>query len=209
VTSTEERDDGIARLLVLLAERGEGTELGPARGRAGIGRVSRQQAEQFARRLAATYQERYPLLLRFAVRRVGDHARAEDAVQAAFEKVLRRHAGDAPEILNLDAYVFTAVSNEINRELRGVIGQRDRQSDADVAETAGPGDLSASVAEALLLRRELARLSPREREAVVIRLQWQLSVEETAEVMGVSPGSVKRYTFDGLRRLRERLATAV
>jgi RNA polymerase sigma-70 factor (ECF subfamily) len=44
---------------------------------------------------------------------------------------------------------------------------------------------------------------------VVIRLQWQLSVEETAQVMGLSSGAVKRYTSDGLRRLRERLgATA-
>lgn len=35
--------------------------------------------------------------------------------------------------------------------------------------------------------------------------QWQLSISETADVMRLSQGAVKRYTADGLRRLRERL----
>jgi hypothetical protein len=33
-----------------------------------------------------------------------------------------------------------------------------------------------------------------------------LSVDDAAQVMGLSAGAVKRYTADGLRRLRERLA---
>jgi RNA polymerase sigma factor (sigma-70 family) len=202
-----EPDTGLVGLLTLLADRGEGTVLGlPPRGRMGITRVSRTQADQFAHRLAEAYRERFPTLVRFATRKVGDHTRAEDVVQRAFEKVLRRHAGDAPEITNLDAYVLTAVCNEINRELRSYIGQRERDAGTDSADSPALGDVSARVTEALVLRRELDRLAPRERQAVVIRMQWQLSVAETAEVMGLSAGAVKRYTADGLHRLRERMA---
>jgi RNA polymerase sigma-70 factor (ECF subfamily) len=52
------------------------------------------------------------------------------------------------------------------------------------------------------LRRALDVLTPREREAVVLRHVFRCGVGESAEIMGVSVGAVKRYTFDGLRRLR-------
>jgi hypothetical protein len=38
------------------------------------------------------------------------HGRSEDVVQRAFEKILRGYRADRPEISNIDAYVFTAVS---------------------------------------------------------------------------------------------------
>jgi RNA polymerase sigma factor (sigma-70 family) len=174
--------------------------------------VSRVDAAAFAERLATAYRERSPAMIRYATRKVGDPGRAEDVVQRAFEKILRRQQGDPPEITNMQAYVLTAVCNEINRELREVIPARanvsiddpDRTDDAPSA----PVDVSTQVADAAVLRDALAALSPREREAVVIRMQWQLSVAEAAEVMQLSTGAVKRYTSDGLRRLRERLDPA-
>lgn len=203
----------LSRLLDAAAERGEGTVLGLVPpGRSRIGRVSRLDPATFAERLAAAYRERSPAMVSYARRKVGDQGRAEDVVQRAFEKILRRQQGDPPEITNMQAYVLTAVCNEINRELREVIPARadvsiddpDRGDDAPRA----PVDVSAQVADAAVLRDALAALSPREREAVVIRMQWQLSVAEAAEVMQLSTGAVKRYTSDGLRRLRERLDPA-
>lgn len=212
VESSEELER-VGALLEGLADRGEGFILGlvPA-GRAGIRRVSKALAEEFERRLVQAYRDRMPMLVRYAARKVGDHGRAEDVVQRAFEKVLRRHRQDGPEISNLDAYLLTATCNEVNRELRSVIPDRQRlvaESDSDHAELSGHRpDVSAQVADALAVRAALAELPAREREAVVMRLQWQLSVAEAAEVMHLSSGAVKRYTADGLRRLRERLAVA-
>jgi RNA polymerase sigma factor (sigma-70 family) len=203
----------LSRLLQAAAEQGEGTVLGLVPpGRSRIGRVSRVDSAAFAERLAAAYRERSPAMVRYATRKVGDPGRAEDVVQRAFEKILRRQQGDPPEITNMQAYVLTAVCNEINRELREVIPARanvsiddpDRNDDSPSA----PVDISTQVADAAVLRDALAALSPREREAVIIRMQWQLSVAEAAEVMQLSAGAVKRYTSDGLRRLRERLDPA-
>jgi RNA polymerase sigma factor (sigma-70 family) len=203
----------LARLLQTAAERGEGTVLGLVpHGRSRIGRVSRTDAAAFAERLAAAYRERSPAMVRYATRKVGDPGRAEDVVQRAFEKILRRQQGDPPEITNMQAYVLTAVCNEINSELREVIPARANVSiddpDRDAEAPSAPTDVSTQVTDAALLRDALAALSPREREAVVIRMQWQLSVAEAAEVMHLSTGAVKRYTSDGLRRLRERLDPA-
>ncbi|WP_028927536.1 RNA polymerase sigma factor, partial [Pseudonocardia acaciae] len=190
-------------LLVRLADQGDGTVLGLVPpGRAGIRRVSRALAEEFERRLVQAYRDRMPMLVRYAARKVGDHGRAEDVVQRAFEKVLRRQRQDSPEISNLDAYLLTATCNEVNRELRSVIPDRQRlvaEDDSGHAELPSQRpDVSAQVADALAVRAALAELPPREREAVVMRLQWQLSVAEAAEVMHLSSGAVKRYTADGL-----------
>ncbi|GCE78307.1 RNA polymerase sigma factor [Cellulomonas biazotea] len=55
--------------------------------------------------------------------------------------------------------------------------------------------------------RALAGLTPRERACVVLRQVEDLSVHETASVLGLSEGAVKRYTSDGLRRLDAALGT--
>ena len=52
------------------------------------------------------------------------------------------------------------------------------------------------------LVRALRRLSPRERECVVLRHYLDLSEKQTAEALGISVGSVKSYTMHGLRGLR-------
>ena len=49
----------------------------------------------------------------------------------------------------------------------------------------------------------LARLTPRQRSAVVLRYYDDLSERDTADALGVSIGTVKSTTHDALRRMRE------
>ena len=49
--------------------------------------------------------------------------------------------------------------------------------------------------------RALADLTQRERACVVLRHLEDLSVRETAGLLGISEGAVKRYTSDGVARL--------
>ncbi|QFG67722.1 SigE family RNA polymerase sigma factor [Ornithinimicrobium pratense] len=56
------------------------------------------------------------------------------------------------------------------------------------------------------LVRALQRLSPRERECVVLRHYIDLSEKDTAATLGISVGSVKSYTSKGLTSLRPLLA---
>jgi RNA polymerase sigma factor (sigma-70 family) len=53
------------------------------------------------------------------------------------------------------------------------------------------------------LQTALASLAPRQRAAVVLRVMEDLSEAETAELLGISVGSVKAYVSRGLERLRE------
>lgn len=60
-----------------------------------------------------------------------------------------------------------------------------------------------STADRLLVREALSRLTDRQRMAVILRYLEDLSVEQTAELMRCSPGTVKKLAARGLAALRE------
>ncbi len=59
------------------------------------------------------------------------------------------------------------------------------------------------------MRDALRRLSDRQRAAVVLRFLEDLSVDQTAELMNCSPGTVKKLTARALTALRDRLGSDV
>ena len=69
-------------------------------------------------------------------------------------------------------------------------------------------DHMREVDDRLLVIAALAELPPRQRATVVLRYYDELSVEETAEVLGCTPGTVKSQTARGLDALRARLVAA-
>jgi len=158
-------------------------------------------------------------LVRLAVVLTGDRGTAEDIVQDAFLGLYRRwdHLADTTAPL---AYLRVSVLNGCRTALR----RRSRfwlGAAADVAETAtsetNDGSVSpfAESAEARALLSDeqrvvaaaLRKLPRRQREALVLRYYLDLSVEETAQAMGVSQGTVKSATHRALavvgRILRE------
>ena len=64
-------------------------------------------------------------------------------------------------------------------------------------------DLVGGLIDRLALQAALERLPRSQREAVALRYREGFSIAETAMIMSVTPGTVKRYACDGLRQLRE------
>lgn len=60
--------------------------------------------------------------------------------------------------------------------------------------------------DAEILQRMLNRLAPRQREAIVLRYFEQLSLEQTAEVMGISLGATKATLAQAMEKLRQAFA---
>lgn len=152
--------------------------------------------------IAGLYAEHALGLARLALIMLGDREAAEDVVQEAFLGLHRRFGGlrDRSKALT---YLRSAVLNNARSVLRR------RRLPSWFAGTYEPPVWSAESAALLgAERREvmeaLHRLPRRQREALVLRYYGDLSEEETAQVMGISRGTVKSTTsraLDALGRL--------
>jgi RNA polymerase sigma-70 factor (ECF subfamily) len=133
-------------------------------------------------------------------------ADAEDAAQEAFVKAFyalgRFRAGEA-----FRPWILRIVANEAKNRRRSA-GRRERLA-LRVAGERGPGDAAPSPETAVVEveRREdllaaLERLPERDRLVVAYRYLLELSEAETAEALGVRPGTVKSRLARALGRLR-------
>jgi RNA polymerase sigma factor (sigma-70 family) len=146
-------------------------------------------------------RERYPRLLTHAFLLVGPGGDAEDLVQ---EALLATFGGRARlrSVEAAEQYVRRAIASRFVDRLRRGARQSAAHERASRV-TAPPADPGVSTE----LEAALALLAPRERACVVLRHVEELSVAETAAHLGLSPGAVKRYTFDGVRKLNAALGT--
>lgn len=150
----------------------------------------------------AEYREfvsaRLDQLGRFAYLLCRDWHRAEDMVQKGLVKLYLHW--DRTTIKSPDAYVRRVIVNVMREESRRHWFRRERASER-LPERAHP-DHGEAGSERLTMLDALSRLPRRQRIAVVLRHWEDLSVEQTAEIMGCSPGTVKSQTARGLQTLR-------
>lgn len=131
----------------------------------------------------------------------GDWHAAEDLVQTALTKLypawprLRQDGA-------VDAYVRKVLVRTVIDESRRPFRRRERVVDE-------PPDVSvpaARVDDVLDVRRALRKLPAGQRAVVVLRYWEDLSITETAKVLGRSEGTVKSQAAKGLAALRDLLA---
>ncbi len=155
---------------------------------------------------------RLPVLRRIAAQLAGDAHRGDDLVQQAITRLYTRWRR-VSKAEHLDAYLYKILLRVFldERRLRWSTvrlgtGPADlaHRRDADRG-TARVEDHAATVDDRMLLREALALLPPKQRAAVVLRFLADHSVEEVAEILNVSPGTVKSQTHDGLNALRRLL----
>jgi RNA polymerase sigma factor (sigma-70 family) len=160
--------------------------------------------------LGSQLQAYGPELHRYLLRRVRDRARAEDLVQEAFERVLRRYeSGDPGSIESLQAYLYTVaghLAHELQRRtkrdcVRYGVETPDRSGDINpwkdhtyesVSTDQEMNDRLNSVEETL---RELSEPQRKMFELSVLGFK----LNEIAAQLGYAPGTVNQY----LKRARK------
>lgn len=130
----------------------------------------------------------------------GDWHRADDLAQSAAVR-LYRHWNRASRVDNIDAYARRILVNVYLDEQQSAWSRFTFLHRGEIEREAPACDADAS----LDLRGALARLAPRQRTTVVLRYYCDLSVDQTAEMLRCSTGTVKSQTSRGLRTLRVRL----
>ena len=149
--------------------------------------------------LAGVYRAKAAVLRRIALTTTGDPELAGDLVQEAFIRTLRaRGAPDQPDELffYLVRVVVNLTRSHAARSARRAARRRPGRPDEDLSR---PVDATSSDAP---LTAAVARLPRRRREVVFLRFWLDLSVEQTAQTMGISTGAVKTHTSRAVDSLR-------
>lgn len=149
----------------------------------------------------AYLQARQGSLLRTAYLLTGDRHQAEDLVQTAFAKLYL--AWDrVRDRESVDGYVRRILVNEHNSLWRRAWKRNERPSDVlpDVAVVDEYDDGTSSE-----LWTAVQTLPRKARAVLVLRYYEQLTEAETAEVLGISVGTVKSQTSRALGALRNQM----
>ena len=141
-----------------------------------------------------------PALRRLAYLLCHDWHGADDLVQATVTRLYVRWA-KAAGADNLEAYVRTMLLREFLHERRTSWARRVDLTDEPPTGASRAPDQDAAIDLASAIRR----LPPRQRAVLVLRFHLDLSVEQSAALLGCSQGNIKSQTARALAALRRTL----
>jgi RNA polymerase sigma-70 factor (ECF subfamily) len=140
-----------------------------------------------------------------------DATEAEEVLQTVYLKIFEgkaRYRGEA----SLKTWLFavirkTAIGEYRKRVLRNLvfIAGSDKHAEPSTSIEA-PGVVLEKSEAQRLFRKGLAKLPPRQREALHLVFYQDLSLREAAEVMGISIGSARQHYERGKKHLRKWLS---
>jgi RNA polymerase sigma-70 factor (sigma-E family) len=161
--------------------------------------VSGSRDDEYTEYLAA----RLSSLRRLAAVLCDDWQRADDLLQATLTQ-LYVHWSRVRAASHPDAYARTVLVREFIHERRSSWAKW-------VSLTGGMTDSPAAAVDhdaALDLRAAVAALPARQRATLVLRFYCDLNVDQSAEILGCSPGTVKSQTAKALDTVRRALTPA-
>jgi len=173
---------------------------------------ARSGCESSFRTLVETHS---PQMLRLAWRLLGNRSDAEDLVQEAFLR-LHRHLSDFRGDSALSTWLYRTVTrlaiDALRREKlrRALFFFRSDEQAVDPLEFCAdpaPGQERTLIAQQQLqaMRRQLRSLSPQQRAVLTLRHQEHLPLQQIAELLGISEGTVKTHLHRAVRALRASL----
>lgn len=155
--------------------------------------------------LAALHDQLYPLVYRYVSYRLQDPQVCEDITSEAFLRLLDVLNGRGRPVQDLRAWLLGTAAHLVNDHYR----RQYRRPESDLERHANfphAGETPEQVAEQrqsrLDLKVALRRLTEDQQHVLALRFSQELSLEETARMMGKSVNAVKVLQFRALAALR-------
>lgn len=148
-------------------------------------------------------------LFRFLLRQLHDHAQAEELYQDVWQRVITARLRYRPEA-KFSTWLYQIAHNRLTDHWRAQAHRPSAGEDAAARAEREPDphtperQLSA-FEERRRLQRALEDLPEDQREAVLLRLEQELSLEEIGRITGVGRETVKSRLRYALDKLRQRL----
>ncbi|WP_323095623.1 RNA polymerase sigma factor [Intrasporangium sp. YIM S08009] len=150
------------------------------------------------------FRDEVPGLVRLGYCLVGDRDLAEDAVQEAFIGLYRNwnHVRDQASVRS---YLRAAVINQCRTAQRRLIRARALRERLTVRAVGTPDGDAVASDEALRVFALVKRLPQRQREVVVCRYYLDLTEAQTAALLELEVGTVKRHGHRAIGRLQREM----
>lgn len=148
------------------------------------------------------YQDR---VYRLATMWLIDSSLASDVLQETF---LRSYTGFGKFRFRArpQTWLLRVCRNVCREHNRLTVRSQPLAPDHELGDLSGGPDIAEERRrETCLLRQAISRLPSRQREVVVLRLLEELSVAQTAQVMGCRPGTVKAHLHKAVAALRGKI----
>lgn len=156
------------------------------------------------------YDRYVTLVYRYVYYRVGGRALAEDLTSETFVRALRRVQSFTWQGKDFGAWLVTIARNLVADHFKS--GRY--RLEITTAELLGPEPVEQSPEGAVLARltngallEAVQRLGPEQQECIVLRFLQDLSVSETAKIMGKNDGAIKALQYRAVRSLARLLPT--
>jgi len=147
-------------------------------------------------------------VFRYVRRMVPDDAQAHDITQDTFAKLWSMHERIS-SVDSLRAYVFRMARNRVYNQQREERTRRNNRVQLREHTTRPASPAPDQALDADLLRERLdewiEELPDRQREALTLRRQQELSHDEIGAIMDISPSTVNNHIVRALKHLRNRL----
>ncbi len=152
--------------------------------------------------LAEIYDAYSPGLYRYAVGLLGSPDLAEECVAETFSRFLQAlHRGAGPN-RNLQAYLYRVAHNWITDQYRREPPVEDMDIEMNAAQEASPSELFAQEVERELMRVALRRLTPDQRQVIVLKYLHGWENDQIAAALDKPVGAVRSLQHRGLEALR-------
>ena len=140
----------------------------------------------------------YPEVVRVAFLITGEREEALGVAQETFARAYERW-GRVSTMENTVGWLIRVATNlSLSQRRRSLRRARPVPTPQPTAEASGDPGVEAA----------LAALTPAQRTAVVMRFYLDLSIEDTAEMLGKRPATIRALTSQGVARLREELGAS-
>jgi RNA polymerase sigma-70 factor, ECF subfamily len=179
---------------------------------ADLARQALAGSQEAFRQLVTRYA---PAAVNVAARLVHDRALAEDLAQDAFVRAFARLKTYDPE-RRFSSWFFQVLHNVavdyLRRKRIDAVSLDTLQADGFPGPPsdphASPEAQTARASMGAALSAALTELRPEYREALVLKYQQELGVDEIATILGLPVGTVKTFLHRGRKELADRMAAA-
>ena len=162
-----------------------------------------KQGEQEA--ISEVYAVYFPPLYQYVRLKVGDSAAAEDIVSEVFVTLIESLGKRSAPRVSLRGWLFKVARNQISRNYGKIqhLPLTDVEQWMPASSNNNPESRTNDIFDMERVRHALRMLTADHQEVLILRFGQNMSLKETADIMGKNANAIKALQFRALATLRQ------